>query len=178
MRKTQRNPRLLVADFHDRVEEGDLLERQHIVVPIKTGGRIYGAISRQFNSKYPSVPIPDLAFRQTHFAPFDEDNHRTVTFVAYWSDEMNYTPDHAAIAAGRAMMRFSLESPKLSTRWGEPDPWTLSMPLFKGAEKSTDHIIAMEDELMDTYQALITRGLLPCEVEFVVRDRERVPVYS
>lgn len=173
-----RNPRLLAASFHDHVVEGDLLDRQHIVVPIKTGARIYGSISKQFARRYPHVEIPDLEFRQAEFLTLDEEKHRTVTFVAYWDEEMCYTPDHAAITAGRAMMRFSIESLKLVIQWGEPDPWLLSMPLFKGAEKSVDYIVAIQDELLECRAALMVRGLIPCEVEVVVKDKERVPTYS
>lgn len=174
----KRNPRVLVASFHDRVVEGDLLDQQHIVVPIKTGARIYGSISKQFARRYPHVEIPDLEFKQAKLLTLDEEKHRTVTFVAYWDEEMRYTTDHVAICAGRAMMRFSLDSPKLATAWGLEDPWLLSMPLFKGAEKSVDYVAAIEDELAECRKALVCRGLLPCEVEIVVHDEARVPSYS
>jgi hypothetical protein len=168
----------LASLFHDRVEEGNLFDRQHLVVPIKTRGRTYGTISQQFVKAFPHIPTPSLEFRHAQFVVIDEGKHLTATFVAYWDDEMRYTPDHAAICAGRAMMRFSLDSLKLVSEWNEPDPWTLSMPLFKGAEKSVDHIASMEDELQETYQALVTRGIIPCEVEVVVLDADRVPAYS
>ena len=173
-----KNKRLLVAHFHDRVEVGDILERQHIVVPIKTGARIYGAISKQFARRYPHVEIPDLEFRQAQLAILDNEEHRTVTFVAYWDEEMAYTINHVALCAGRAAIRFSRESPRLAMRWKEDEPWLLSMPLFKGAERSVDYVAAIENELQDSWNALSCSGMIPCDVEVVVRDRARVPSYS
>jgi hypothetical protein len=159
------------------VEEGNLLDQQHFVVPIKTGGRAYGRISQQFVRRF-NFQLPELGFREAEFAVLDERNHRTVTFVAYWDEEMSYTVDHVAIAAGRAMRTFTLESIRLSTTWGVPDPWLLSMPLFKGAEKSVEHVAAMEDELSHVYATLANIGMVPCEVEIVVPDRARVPSYE
>ena len=173
-----RNPRVLVSLFHDRVDEGDLLDQQHFVVPIKTGGRIYGAISQQFARRYSSVEIPNLEFRQAELVVLDAEQHRTVTFVACWDDEMEYTVNHVALCAGRVMVHPTFDSPKLATQCRLPDPWLLSMPLFKGSEKSVDHIAAIENELADCYKALSCSGAIPCEVEVVVHDKARVPSYS
>lgn len=169
------NTQLLVSRFHDRVEEGNLLDRQHIVVPIKTGGRAYGRISQQFVRRFPNFQLPELGFREVEFAVLDDRNHRTVTFVAYWDEEMFYTPNHVALAAGRSMMHFSKKAPRLATEWGLKEPWTLSMPLFKGAEKSLEHVAAYQDELDQCVRALSSSGTIPCEVEVVVRDKGRVP---
>jgi len=172
------NPKFLLAAFQDRVVEGSLLNKQHMVIPVKEGGKIYGTLSNQFVSMYPTIEIPDVGFREARLCQISKEDKRTVTFVGYWNETSQYTPEHMAIVAGRAMTEFSVECTKLRKEWDMgPAPWLLSMPLFKGAEKSADYVAVIESELTDRYDTLCTAAVIPCDVEIVVRDKARVPDY-
>ena len=165
-----------IRDFRERVNEDNIFRRKNIVIPIKTNGMSYGALSRQFVSKYPDVRLPDLKFREAKFYTLNESARTTVTFVGYWNDSNKYTEDHVAICAGRAMEAFSKGILGVSSNWGlSDDPQILSMPLFKGSEKSGRFIAAIESELQERENILCAIGILPCEVEIVVRDAARVP---
>jgi len=166
-----------INSYRDRIQVGDILDMQHIVVPIKTGGRIYGAISQQFMKRYPGFKIPVLDLCQAEMVVIDKEKQTTATFIAYWSDESEYTQNHMALAATRSLSVASRTAQKLQEDWdGEIEQWQLAMPMFRGAEESAANIAAIEAELQECYDVLCNCGIPPCEVDIVVRNAEFVPV--
>jgi hypothetical protein len=172
------DPTQKVREFRGRVREGNLLLAQHIVVPIKEGGLAYGSVSTQFLSLYPGVEIPDLEFRQARTIVLDREHGRTVTFVCFWNDNVKYDANHISICANRAIVSFStacmMDPERFNIRWLDEDR-TLSLPLFKGCEGSPHNVACLEVEICDTQERLDRGVICPCEVEIVVRNKERVP---
>ena len=165
-----------VRHFHTRVYEGDILDRQHFVVPIKTRGRSYGAISRAFVKRYPNCALPVLQHLEVS-EPFilAKEPLKTVTFVAYWDDTGAYTANNMSVCASRSIL-------KLSKWWLEYhgpgwEEWTISLPLFKGAEGSVRCLAEIEHEIEQA--SGIVRGNIflqeEPEVEIVVNTKGKVP---
>lgn len=165
-----------VHRFHSRVCEGDILDRQHFVVPIKTKGRSYGAISRAFVKRYPNCALPVLQHLEvSEPLILNKDPLKTVTFVAYWDDTGEYTANNMSICASRSIL-------KLSRWWLKRhgpgwDEWTISLPLFKGAEGSLRCVAEIEHEIEQA--SGIVRGNINLqgepEVEIVVNAKGKVP---
>lgn len=64
----------------------DLFEHEAFVVTIKTGGRVYGAISQQFSTRYPKTPLPNLSWGDSAPAVLLPDG-KYVIFTALWPDQ-------------------------------------------------------------------------------------------
>ena len=159
-----------------RVQEGDLLSRDHVVVPVMEGGKTYGTLSRQFEARHPDIPIPNLSWREAKTAWLDKG--RTVTFVAYWNDDCGFTPNHMDYCAARGLRAFCTSvAADLDAALGE-EPFCLSLPLFKGAEASVQALAHLEWEVRQVEGSLERVGPVLCEAEFVVRNASIVPSVS
>ena len=165
-----------VNRFHSRVCEGDILDRQHFVVPIKTKGRSYGAISRAFVKRYPNCDLPVLKHLEVS-EPFilEKEPLKTVTFIAYWDDTGAYTANNMSVCASRSIL-------KLANWWLEYhgpgwEEWTISLPLFKGAENSVRNIAQIEHEIEQAH-SIVRNNILRQEapdIEVVVNTEGKVP---
>tara|TARA_Y100001973_G_C5202318_1_gene338793 strand:- start:2929 stop:3456 length:528 start_codon:yes stop_codon:yes gene_type:complete len=136
------------SEFWDRVKEGDIVERDHIVVPIKTGARIYGAIGRKFVTEHPDIEIPDIPFRNAKTV--DIGDGKTATFVTYWDDESEYSENHIRTCISRSLrtwVRYIAEGAAMRMNTDEESTFVLCLPIFKGLERSKDVVINVETEL-------------------------------
>ena len=170
------NTEPLARAFCRRVQEGDLLSRDHFVIPIKEGGKTYGTLSRQFASRYPEVAIPDLSLREARTLSVGDG--RTVTFVAYWDESCAYTPNHMSYCAARALRAFSSAASKNMGSIRGDEPFCLSFPLFKGAEKSAQALAHLQWEICQVESSIELIGHVVCEAEVVVRSISVVQPYS
>lgn len=165
-----------VRHFHNRVCEGDILDRQHFVVPIKTKGRSYGAISRAFVKRYPNCDLPVLKHLEvSEPLVLQKEPLKTATFVAYWDDTGAYTANNMSLCASRSIL-------KLANWWLEYhgpgwEEWTISLPLFKGAESSVRCLAEIEHEIEQA--SSIVRGNINLQeepdVEIVVNNKGKIP---
>lgn len=74
----------------ERLVGGDLFaETDTIVIPIKTGGRTYGVLSRTIAAR--GVVIPTVAYESAHLLARSE--HSSIVFVAFGDDsDLNFDP--------------------------------------------------------------------------------------
>lgn len=103
----------------ERPRQGDLFAERAYVVPVKTGGRSYGSISRAIQKA--GVTIPVLPLRQSVAAIHDG---KTIVFMAFWDDDNRYTDSHIALCVASAVVCAS-----------RADVATLAIPLLGDKDK-------------------------------------------
>ena len=129
--------------FTERILQGNILNEQHIVVPIKTEGRSYGRISMGFQNKYPQIKIPTLELR--HAKTIDIGKGKTVTFICYWSEDSSYSDTHIKFCVTKSMRTF-VEYMRKNGKFYIDDLF-LFLPIFKGLEKNKEIAIKTEKEM-------------------------------
>ncbi len=94
-----------VARVRSCFEVGDLFAEDHPVITVKTGGRAYGALSRQAVAR--GIPIPVI--EQLGQAVVQVHEGKTMIFVALWEDESPYD-DRLVYACTTAAIRAAHEA--------------------------------------------------------------------
>ena len=106
------NKAAYVARIRSCLEVGDLFAADHPVITVKTGGRSYGALSRQAVAR--GIPIPVV--ERLGQAVVQVHEGKTMIFVALWEDESPYDERlvyACTTAALRAAQSTGLESVSL-----------------------------------------------------------------
>ena len=75
-----------LARLRSCLEVGDLFAEEHPVITVKTGGRSYGALSRQAVTRGMTIPVID----QLAQAVVQEQQGKHYIFVTLWEDENPY----------------------------------------------------------------------------------------
>ncbi|HCF58305.1 MAG TPA: hypothetical protein DFS52_09980 [Myxococcales bacterium] len=134
-----------------KLTPGNLFDFENPVIPIKTGSRWYGSISREVVRR--GFAIPDVPLGGARFvAPF--------LFVALWSDDSRYTEKLLAacgasclrVASQRAMPRLVL--PVLGGKEGMSWLWAVEKGILEQADELDEADQVVPDHIYVTDKKL------------------------
>lgn len=131
------NKEFFVEESLKKIVTGDLFSYAHPVIPIKTKGRTYGSVSRQAAARgivLPDLPLGTAAFQDPYI------------FVAFWSDDNDYTPEHFYDCAAAVMSRAASNHVPL-----------IALPLLGGKE-AMENLWSVEKGLFDAGDNLNNMG--------------------
>jgi hypothetical protein len=135
-----------------RLVTGDLFSYENIVIPVKTGGRWYGSISREAVRR--GIPFPHVVLCEAKHVKHEGKNY---VFLGLWDDEVRYSDLHIYRCASSAVLEGA-----------HGHLQQLAMPLLGGNE-GHKYIGAMERAIDDVVDLLDPTGLLVPEIVFVTR---------
>ena len=151
------------------------MKKRHMTIPIKEGGKTYGAISTTFARKYPDIKIPEVAFRQAKTILVDKEKSITATFIGYWSETSPYTAEHIMGCTGRVVRSFGMFVRKNMLKIDCSQGFLLSLPMFKGIEKSEKCAVEVENEIQQLEMSTSNTVHYDVEFEITVLNKKSVP---
>lgn len=153
-----------IQAVEERQVAEDLFHFDTFVVTIMCGNRwVYGAVSRQFETRYPGVVPPILGWGLSS-SPVPLPDGKQVIFTGLWksAEEGEGYPNHVIRSCTASAIRQAAET-------GCEE---LAMPLIGGGRKEKRKP-AMGEGLLDALELMERRGLEPPEIYVVLGRKDR-----